>query len=293
MNPCRLQHALIVSAVLLMGSATGACSQPSFADKTAEKLRAALPGYQVTIVDDMTLRVGKPSAPPDQQMQVNLDRVADYCHRAPDDCQTMLSDYVAKTVDMVKSEDIQPSVASLRAVVRPAAYVAELGDLMRKRGQSPVSAPLVGDLAVLCYFDLPATMRPVGSTDLAKLGVPPQGALDRCRANTRAALPELTHLKPQPQPSGKKGAIMMLTGDPYESSYLALHDEWSTLAAAFGGRLLIAAPDADQVLVTQDQGPDSVKVLSTLAREGYQTAERPISRAVFRWTPTGWAVAAP
>lgn len=296
MRPHLLRRALTVlssSAALLICAAPAACSAPSFADKAATGLRKSLPGYQVTVVDDLTLRVGKPSEPADKQMQVNLDRIADFCHRSPGDCQSVLSDYIARTVDMVKAKDVQPTLASLRAVVRPAIYADQIAQMMGAHGRKSISAPLVGDLVVICYIDMPTTMEPASEDQLAKLGVPPQSALDRCRSSTRAALPNLTQIKPARQPIGKKGAIIVLAGDSYESSYLALHDEWSSLAAAFGGHLLAAAPDADQVLVTPDQGPDSVRDLSTLARQGFGTAERPISQAVYRWTPAGWEVAAP
>ena len=89
------------------------------------------------------------------------------------------------------------------------------------------------------------------------------------------------------------GAIGFLNGDPYTSSYLVLHDDWAKLAVALGGRLLVAAPDADKVFFAEDKGPATRDALSTLAKKAYAEAERAISTNVFRWTPSGWDVVAP
>jgi hypothetical protein len=72
---------------------------------------------------------------------------------------------------------------------------------------------------------------------------------------------------------------------------MALHGSWRELARALDGKLLVAVPGADVVLFAKD-GPGAVEFLAGAARHLAQSNERPISTNVFRWTETGWKVAA-
>lgn len=288
--PRQFWPSLLAAVFLVCGASRAATANHSFADEVASQLVKALPGYHVMVVDPLTIKIGKTGQPEDQRFQINLDRIASYCARAPDDCADAVSEYVSNTVPTIKAQEPKPATAALRAVVRPAAYVADLANMEAKYGNQLVSAPFAGDLVMLCYFDEPTAMRPALTGDLAKIGLSPARALAICVQNTRTALPRLPTA---PSRQGPLGAIGDMEGDPYESSYLLLHDEWAPLAAKFGGHVLVAAPDADEVFFTGDADPAAVDVLSTLAKKAYGEAQRPISATVFRWTSGGWEVAAP
>ena len=288
-----MNRALWALVLLLLGVATPAAAEDrAFADMVANEFRNALPGYVVTVADPLTLKLGKASQPGEQPLQVNLDRVVDFCGRAPAGCGQELSDFVAKIVGVIGAQDTKPSLAALRAVVRPATYVEQLTSGMKEKAGALVSAPLAGDVVMICYLDMPTAMAPVFEKDLAKIAISRDQALRTCRTNTRAGLPSLPHTPPSGGEPGA-GTIGVLSGDPYESSYLILHDDWAPLARALGGRLLVAVPAADQILYTEDAGPAARDALSTLTLKAYGEADRAISKTVFRWTPTGWDVVTP
>jgi uncharacterized protein YtpQ (UPF0354 family) len=298
-SPARLGYmhrvlllSLFIPVLLFVGGLRTATTEPSFADRVAGQLRGALPGYDVTVVDQLTIKVRKSSEPEDQSTQVNLDRVADYCARTSAGCADMISDFLSKIVELVKAHELTPSAAMLRAVVRPATYPVQLTRSLAKKDDELISAPFAGDLVMMCYFDMPAAMRPASRSDLVKIALSRERALDVCRDNTRAGLPRLPTAPPR-HGTSETDAIGYLKGDPYESSYLLLHDDWAQLAEKFGGHLLVAAPDADVIFYSEDAGPASRDALSTLVKKAYGEAERPISTNVFRWTPSGWEVAAP
>jgi hypothetical protein len=283
--------ALFASALLFRG-AWGADDATSLAQTVAKQLREALPGYQATVVDPLTIQLRKSSKPTDPSMQINLDRVASYCAGTPEGCHNEVSDFIAKMVPVVRAQDFAPEVTALRAVVRPADYLAQLAITMRGKGPELVSGPFAGDLVMMCYFDMPTAMRPAFTSDLARIALSKERALSVCIANMRAALPRLSTAL---QSSAGSGAAKTgyLKGDPYTSSYLLLHDDWQPLADRFGGHLLVAAPATDLILYGPDNGHVSSDAMFAQARDAYAHAERSISQNVFRWTRSGWEVAAP
>jgi hypothetical protein len=285
--------ALFVAICPASHPARAAIGETPIAKTASDQLAKALPGYEITIADPLTIKIHAANRPADDTFLLNLDRVAAYCAHSPGDCGHAISQFVARIVPVIQAQNskLAPTQAALRAVVRPAAYAAQLTALMAKSG-GLVSEPVAGDVVMLCYFDMPTAMRPTTKSDLASLNLSPEQALDLCRQNTRAALPPLPKTPPR-SAKPTEGAIGVLNGDPYESSYLSLHDAWAPMAGMLGGRMLVAAPDAAVVFYGEDGGPVSVDALSTIARKAYSKAERPISRGVYRWTPRGWEVAAP
>lgn len=260
--------------------AMAAAAEPSLAERAAAIMRPALPNFDVVVADPLTIHVESGGK---TVFQLNLDRIAQFCTQQPDRCDEALADYAAKASRMVADQNAPLAPESLRAVVRPAAYVDALKQQLGG-GVEFVAAPLAGDLEVLCYADLPTAMRPVFAADIARLKLDAAAALALCRKNVAAVLPPLkVALEPD--------AIGTLRGDAYESSYLALHDAWAPLAHSLSHPLLVAAPDADAVFFTEEKDAVALGVLRTLAGRAHATAQRPISALVFRWTETGWEVA--
>jgi hypothetical protein len=272
---------LWLAALVLTLCAAGAVAADDIATRAAALLQKARPDYTVVVADPLTVKFGPPGKPP---FQLNLDRIAQACDSDPEDCDATLAGFIDKASHVADVEATAVTPDRLRAVVRPADYIASLQRLMqtKKPDAALVSAPLAGDLVEACFLDLPAMLRPVEAHELTPLGLDTEAALALCEKNAAAALP------PIPPPEG--AAIKMLAGDPYESSYFALHDAWAARAAAFGGHLLVAVPGADIVLYARDEGPASVVAMRAAVQLAARTTERPIAPTIFRWTPTGWDV---
>ena len=263
----------------------------TFAQTVAVKFRQALPGYEVTVVDDFTLKIGKNDQPIEQREQVNLDRIDDYCARAPDACSAQMEAFVSRTAALIATPVFVPTVAKLRAILRPVAYEAKIAQLAASEREELVSKPYAADLVMMCYFDAPTAIKPAFKSDLAKIGVDPARAFDICLGNTRAVLPKLPTTPPVA--SQDTGAIGYLYNHAIDASYMLMHDDWKPLVIKMGGRLLVSAPDADLVMYAEDKGPFAVDALMQLTKQAYGRARRPISDKVFRWTSVGWEVAVP
>jgi hypothetical protein len=253
----------------------------AFTHYIADKMRAAMPNVTVTLAAPLEVRFGDSRA--------FLDRIYDACQRTPDTCEQVTQNYVAGLAEDARMGSVPVTRAMLRAVVRPRAYVEELSRLLGKdEAASMVMRALAGDLLIVCYVDFPRTTRPATGRDFEKLHLSKDEALAIALKNTAAELPE-------PRADNEtyvERRIGLLAGSAYESSRLALHDSWAGLARAFGGKLLVAVPGADIVLFTQEE-KGAVAFLQGAARHMAEKNERPIAASVFRWTETGWEVAAP
>jgi len=286
----RLARLFFVLATLggMSGSLLASQDDVSLAAKAAALLQKSMPQFDATIFDPLTIRLEQHGK---TQFEIHLDRIDRLCRAEPARCDAMLADFVMKIAEASSARSVPLDAASLRTVVRPADYVGGIVQEMggAQAGIALVSEPVAGDLVALCYFDLPTTMRPVTSDDLARLGLTPHAAMRTCNAQVKAALKPLAEqLKELPAQE-----FGYLIGDPYESSYILFHDDWAPLAAKFDGHLLVSVPGADAVLYGRERDREALAAFSELTKKFMAKAERPISSQVLRWTPAGWEVASP
>lgn len=276
----------LAAVVAVSGPAAG---EPDLPGMAVADFKAALPDYAIEKVDALTLKAGPPGH---LDYEIRLDRIAAFCRENADRCETVLHDYVAKFVAAIKEQDAPPDVGRLRATVRAAAYVAGMQREMAsyQKDAALITAPLAGDLVAVCFFDLPTTMRPVTTKDLAALHLTADGAMAACLKNVGAALKPLGEEWRQ---DDSKIPFHVLAGQEYESSYILFPQLWSELAAKFGGALIVAVPEQGIILYGPESGSEAVGLLHKIAVEGARTAERPISTKVLRWTPKGWEPAEP
>ena len=280
----RAARAVGAALLVLAAAAPVFGAGDEFANRVALGFRVSMPGYDVTVVDPLTLKISKDGK---ETVQINLDRIAKYCAAEPTDCDRVVADFIAKSRDMADVANLPTTGAQLRAVVRPQPYVAEMARLMAgaPKPTRPVSRPLAGDLVELCFFDMPTTMRPANAVELSALGLDAPAALALCEKNVAAQLSPI-----DPDAGEKIGDIGVIDGDVYVSSYVLLHDRWAALAGRYGGHLLVAIPSSNEILYAPDRGPDSVSALRSATHFAATHAERMISETVLRWTPAGWDV---
>ncbi len=208
-------------------------------------------------------------------IQMNLDSLYSYCRRAPEECDVETQAYVARVAGLFRKMSTPLRRADLRAIVRDGAYVEGA-----KKMFDAVAEPLVGDLWVLCVIDMPGAMQILGSAQMAKLNLSANEALALCKENAAATLPQLAPTRRDYPWAG----VNIVTGDPYDAGWLIFPERWTTIAENLQGDLLVAAPGVD----ISGAAPDSVAALGKAASVVAAKAQKPLSTAVFRWTPTGW-----
>lgn len=274
----RLCSALVVLAAGC--SSAGAQEIPkgeaAFTDYVAAQLRRATGGADVVVKAPLTLALG--------ELQANLDRIFAYCSRSPSDCAGELAHYVETVAQLHKDRPAPPSREAVRVVVRTQAYVTGIQGMPKAPKVQP--RPLAGGLVMLPAIDTPRAIRMLTEDDNEQLGLTPDDVFKLGFANLRK------HLKPLMSVANVTRARQMgqLSGDPYQSSRLALLESWSPLAKAQGGKLIIVAPATDMVLYIGDDASTAIEALRLLAKNLATVAPTPLSGELLRWTPARWEV---
>jgi hypothetical protein len=258
-------------------SARDRASPEAFTAAMAAAIRAAYPGRNYAVAGPLTLRAG--------DSQVNLDRVYLFCQRNPAGCDDEARNLVARVRDMEgPPRGTVHSPAQLRLVVRARASVEELRRIAAGNPDWAVPVrPFGADLWLVLAIDLPTTIQMANLATLRAMGLEEEEALARARLNTIQALPPL-----DPAPFAGKPNLALVTGDPYDSSRLLDHAGLGALARAAGGWLVAGVP-GDNALLLAGGGDDSaIAPLRQVMADLMKRARRPISAALFRWTPDGW-----
>ncbi|HLW93703.1 MAG TPA: hypothetical protein VKS78_20705 [Roseiarcus sp.] len=256
-----------------------------FTAHAAALFARAMPEAKIEIKGPLALSIGMPGRGP---TSASLDNVYSFCLRRPEACEESL---VRHVVSMAASFEAPAAVerSQLRAIVRQAALVELADKSYARRGGATVSEKLIGDLWVMCAQDLPGAVGVLNANDLAKLKLSREEALTACKENVAASLPPLKPFKRDyPSPG-----VNLLTGDPYEASLLIFPERWTEIAESLDGDLLVAAPANNALIYASGRDKDAVATLAKAAEFVAERAQKPLSTAVFRWTPTGWEEAGP
>ena len=259
--------------------------EPGFTKALAKAFRAALPGYKVAVHGPLALTV---RAPDGTSHQAGLGTVYDFCRRNPENCEAAVESHVAQMSDTFARKEAQPDRQLLRAAIRPANYVDAIRKVYAGKEEPPV-APFMGDLWIVCVFDMPEAISVLKPGDLAKLGLSREAALALATKND-AALFAPVEQAGQPMPDAPVGLVAT---NAYESSRLLLPEGWAALAARNGGQLLVAAPGTDVMIYADARRPNALKIMREQVALVAARATRPLSPTIFRWTPAGWIVAGP
>jgi hypothetical protein len=176
-----------------------------------------------------------------------------------------------------------PVAAEVRITVRPSAYLNNF--LAAKRADQPVVAePLVDDLWMLGVRDQPTTIEMLGPNDLDALKLSPDQALALGKHNLEGAARRVI----ADAVEGSAVGVRAFRGTDYTASLIVFPELWEPLAEKFDGQLLVAAPASDAVLFADGRRPTSRAEMLLAVAQTAARAKRPISPAVFEWTPTGW-----
>ncbi|QGZ39061.1 hypothetical protein IP92_02722 [Pseudoduganella flava] len=270
-----------LAAHCLFNAAHAAAPEPAaFTADVAQRMRAALPGQQVEILQPLRLRVGS--------LRVGLDTPWRTCTTAEASCDEELQALVGAVKEALAREGKLPDKAALeqgvRLAVRPAEYATQVGRMLGAQGVKLVTAPLAADLVVIAVLDTPQATRPVTSDDLARTGLDAAAVLALARANTDREVPPLAG-KAAPVEAGQ---IQQLTLGYYTASRLAFAPQWEALAQAQHGALLVMAPAPDLLLYSAGDTPAGIDALRTYGANLARRAPKPLSDQVLRWTPAGW-----
>jgi uncharacterized protein YtpQ (UPF0354 family) len=252
--------------------------EAGFTEYVTGQIRAEVGDASIAIKSPLSVAVGN--------MQANLDRIFSFCKRNSDGCSKEVANYVKALGQAYRDQNVAPSREALRIVVRTTQYVQQVQGTLGP-GTPPLHPkPLVEGLILLPVLDAPRTIRMLNDGDMRSLGLSAEEVQQIAIANLRNSLKPLMDAA---KVAGG-GQIGKLVGDAFDSSRLALLDTWAPLAAAQGGKLIVAAPATDAVFYIGEDSPVAIDALRALVRDIMSRAPNRLSDMLLRWTPGGWEI---
>lgn len=271
---------LLLVAALVSPSIVHAQSVPleeaAFTEYLANLLRREVGESAVVVKGPLTLGLG--------ELQANLDRVFAFCRREKASCDAELDRYVKGAAQVHKDRTAPPQRDAVRVVVRASQYVQAAQSSVGGQGAQIQPRPFAEGLVSLPVLDSPRTVRMLGSTDNAKLGLSEAEVYDLGLRNLRATLKPLMEVAKVAGP----GQIGRIVGDTYDPSRLLLHDTWEPLSKEQRGGLIVAIPATDAVFYIGEDTPIAIDALRALVKNVQARAPNRLSEVLLRWTATGW-----
>jgi uncharacterized protein YtpQ (UPF0354 family) len=275
----RLLCALAASIAVAVHAETIPTDSPGFTEFGAQAMRTALgPEVAVNVKGPLTLQV--------DGLQLNLDRVYSFCRLNAADCNNALTAFSQKVSSFLKERNTPVDTKAVLLAIRSSAYLKNAQATLGSDAPALAVRPLAEGLVSVAMFDTPSSARPLNAKDVARLSLSDDQLFALATKNVQASLGPLSA---KAKPVGQ-GQIGTLQGGYYEASRLALTAEWSSLASAQSGTLLVAAPASDVILYISESSPTAVDALRTLAKSVAAKSPTPLSLAVFKWTAEGWVV---
>jgi uncharacterized protein YtpQ (UPF0354 family) len=252
--------------------------EAGFTEYVTGQIRAEVGDAAIAIKRPLSVAVG--------DMQANLDRIFGFCKRNSEGCSKEVANYVKALGQAYRDQNVTPSREALRLVVRTTQYVQQVEGTLGP-GTPPLHPkPLVEGLVLLPVLDAPRTIRMLSDGDMKTLGLSADEAQQVAITNLRSSLKPLMDAA---KVAGH-GQIGQVVGDTFDSSRLALFDTWAPLAAAQGGKLIVAAPATDAVFYVSEDSATAIDALRTLVRKIMSRAPNRLSDILLRWTPGGWEI---
>lgn len=279
--PCLLAGSL----ALLLPSAVSAEALPQLVQR---HLRSAMPGSEVEILDPLTLELQAEGL----EATLSLEGLARACEGGQKACDDALARYVASVVSSVDrlARPRSAAVEDLRATLKNGEFLrlveeqAATGPPEARAANRLVTRPFAGDLHVVYVLDRPDAMELVLQSTSEELGLVADELHGRALRNLEDAVPPIT-VEPL---SGQRGIHQLVGGDSYDAARLLLHARWRDLAKERRGRLVVAVPSRDRVLLADGGKPRALEALRVLAALLFEQAAYPLTPDLLRWTETGW-----
>lgn len=277
----RATGSVLLALVLALSPPAAAKDRP-VRDRIISIVRAKLPNAIVTPADRYVFTLKLPDT---NEQQINVERIADYCSlNDPAECDAQIRTF-AELVASFATETFAITRERLRVIVRgrpdTEGYVAMFADPAKR----PLVRPLFADVSAVLAADFPKGTRMVSAEDLADLKLGADQAFDIGMDQTLADLPKVPAL------SEIDGKIIVISGFDYGASVMLRPDRWRALADASGGRLYVAIPADNEVIVGTTKSDDELPKLREMVSQEYALAARGVSSLVYRWSATGWVAA--
>jgi hypothetical protein len=152
---------------------------------------------------------------------------------------------------LARTDPFKPD--NLRVVIRTNEAINAFEGESAAQGipNSVVRRPFLGELEEVVVGDTPSTIALMPTTRLADLGLSPEQAFERARANTQMQIAALAW-------QSVNGLLEVAEPSGYETSLLAFDDIWTNVEAKLGGPIAVIVPTRDKIIVGRADKSDDL-----------------------------------
>ena len=279
--------AVLVSCIAVTALAAG-MSEPAFTDTYVQQARAALTGWEITVVGPLHLQTKDKDG---EEGTIFLTNAYTQYTSNPDDLQAIISNHISAM--NVSDQVIDPkSKGSIFAVIKPAEYVTTVAAQGAKAGVdreiSFVVENLNEDLRVLYVLDTESSMQMLTKEGVKHTGVA-ESALRTVAVTNLGKYFSDKHVQIERLKKTGTARIYLVTLDQnYEASILLLDDYWNKKHFDVAGDIVAFVPARNVVIVTGSGDKEGLRIASDVARNAYDELGYSISPHGYRRGESGW-----
>jgi uncharacterized protein YtpQ (UPF0354 family) len=166
-------------------------------------------------------------------------------------------------------------------------FLAATAEFSDKPSDRPVTTPLVADLIIAYAFDLPHAFQFVMQHDLDRLGVTVDAVRQRALTNLIGHMPPVELVGDEEEPS----VFALQCGDHLEACMLLVPEYWEAAAANLPtGKLVVAGPTRDLVMLTSSESISGLEILREVIRQAGELEDRRhnLSKSLLNWKQGRW-----
>ena len=224
----------------------------------AARLKIALPGHSVTVVQSLQVHVKGPDG---SEATSYLDNAYTEYNRDPASKDETLQRHVTSFIEtLTLSGRVDPE--RIVPVIKDRAWPKEMSKVggKTKKAMKLVVDDLNGDLVIVYAEDGERNIRYFSPEDFEKTGIE-RGAL------RSVAVENLRRILPDVEVHAGELLSMLTAGGDYVASLLLLDDIWSGGQIKVDGEIVVAVPSRDVLLVTGSRNEKGIRELRKLAKE--------------------------
>ena len=253
----------------------------AFTEHVAKKVRAAVPGLEVTIVGDLELAIRTGEDGNNRAFLNNAYQM--FLGESPKHRDALVDRFVQSFAEAAKG--LERSADAIIPVIKDRAWLAETRESMRKMGndaqEDHVHEDLNDELVVVYAIDTPSNIAYLNPDELDTLGVKRENLRALAVRNLRGLLPGIDVQR------GEKLSIVTADGN-YEASLLLFADLWERESARMRGAPVAAVPARDLLLFADSADADAVAQLRQVAAQARAEATYGLTDRIFVRSESGW-----
>lgn len=258
----------------------------AFTAHVANRVRAAVPGMEVTVVGDLELAIRTGDDGNNRAFLNNAYQM--FLGESPKHRDTLVDRFVQSFAEAAKG--LERSADAIIPVIKDRGWLAETRESMRKmgdegregqEGDGHVHEDLNDDLVVVYAIDTPSNIAYLNPDELDTLGVKREDLRALAVRNLRGLLPGIDVQR------GDKLSMVTADGN-YEASLLLFTDLWARESERMRGAPVVAVPARDLLLFADSADADAVAQLREVAIRARGEATYGLTDRIFVLGASGW-----